>query len=202
MGVELQLQAIPETCALFKRAQESPLVYGYLQFFGYYSRMPSQKLEVRIKQRQGNDPQFDEFVALMRAAWEQHPGLLERNIYLDRHWGILEWTLSSVYLDQPWVKLALYGGPPLWSMEEADTQNPLGFLPSSHVIEIATYLSAIDLFQLEKQWNPSAMREAGVYKAHHLKDSDWDWVRRELLNLQSFYALAAKHGETVISYAA
>lgn len=99
---------------------------------------------------------------------------------------------------KPPLSLAIFGGQKIDPDQDLG-YGPAGFLTPDQVKEVNAALAPITRANLEKNYDAGKMEELGIYPGGwEDKGTSLEWLGKELINLQSFYADAAAKGMAVV----
>lgn len=201
MGLDISYQAMPESCKLLHRSRHDAEFGANLEFFQRYASVGYKPFGGFATNRAHVD-----FVQAARQVAADYPQIEQRKLDLGRHWDMLHYLLSERRrAGKPddwsdWVVQALLGGEILHPETKTTNGSPICYLQPAQVRDIAAELGIITATELQLHWNPVAMYATQVYKIHPDEPAEtFAWMCEDLAKLQTFYTLAANHGEGVLT---
>ena len=209
MGLEIELQAIPDGCELIARAVSGTAYGGDGMSFGellgclpsfFHNGKPTLPDYKRF-------PTEVEFWEMAKRLLQKHPGLDRRNVYLSSWYDTLLYVLSADYRGDPatpndhlWKK-AVYGDRVLATHISGGQGIPLRYVLPQDVKDIAALLTPLTFADLEPHIDCQRIVARELYKGPHPDESNAD-VARFLSEIfcvfRSFYLEAAANGEGVL----
>jgi len=194
MGLELRYQAMPEECSLLERARHDLEFGRLLQFFE------------PIAKEEEEEQTWIDFALEVRQTIRLYPGIEQRNFSLDRRWDQLYYLLSEARRkseprdETSLIHQAIFGGDVLHPDVKAGQGIPIRYLPPADVLQVVALLATVTSEALQAHFNPSAMREAAVYKIRGDEDEfDFKYLQQDFGALKTFYEQAVMHHEGVLT---
>ena len=193
---------MPENCSLLQRARREPEFGSYLEFFRRYATLSAEQLA-----RYTDDEIALDFIAEAKRVVADHPGIETRNFDGARRWDKIHYLLSEKRRggeardETDWAQRAILGGDILHPQTQTTIGSPIRTITPDEVRNISELLQCVSTLDLREHWDVAAMIKAGVYKMHpENDDEDWQWTKESYQGLVEFYALAARHGEGVLTW--
>lgn len=197
MGFELTYQALPENCLLLLRSRHDPDFGSLLPFFKLFAEQDEEDRENQTR---------TDFVQEVRQVVQLHPGIEQRNFSLDRRWDMLYYLLSEQRRnceatdETSLIHQAIFGGDILHPDVRAGQGILIRYLPLAKVRRVVALLATLTSETLEVNFDPSAMRQAAVYKIRGDEEKFYfELLEQDLKALKTFYQLAVIHHEGVLT---
>ncbi len=201
MGIETELQAIPENCELLDRAKSDPEFGDQLPHLPSWYHRGSPSL-----------PDYKDFPA-ERDFWEmavelarRHPGLERRNAYLDRWYDKLHFVLSAKRRgeaaesnDELWES-AIKGEFVLADHITSCQGFPVRYVTAKQVTKIAVAVEHLQFSDLVVNIDCQRMDEMSVYKScsDDSPAEEAKFLSEYFTAFRDFYLDAAAHEEAAL----
>lgn len=190
-------QAVPDGCELLERAKRDAVFGEFLTFPSRFRRAEN-CIEPHWK---GKDTEFcRELAKLVRAA----PGLDARNCTLDRYYDKIEYLISPARRNSKSKEFDLGAQTIQGTVVLAEhLRSGQGFLLRYNdpvaVLVMAEMLSSISHEELRRNYDPTKMAEAAVYKSSaDAPEEEWTWICEFFDDFSNFYRSVAEHEEGVL----
>lgn len=199
MGLDMTYRAIAPGTVLHKIVSGDPQAAFYFGLYGYRE----------LPEYAAHRPELAEYRAEAEKIQEDedHPGIEDRHLDLYRHWDMLHYLLSDIrrqdvpYDENDLMYKAINGGAKMGAEFVMPQGVPITYLTPDEVRDISNALQEITPDMLRENWNPEAMREAGVYKIRGDEgEGDLEYLLEDLGNLSHFYLMATVFDEGVLVF--
>jgi hypothetical protein len=96
-----------------------------------------------------------------------------------------------------WTHRAIHGGEILYEKTGSGIGVQTRYTHPEEVCEIADRLNRLNIKEIGKNWNETAMRQAGVYKIIQMSEDEW---LNDLVRLRDFYQLVDAYKEGILFF--